>query len=163
MTQVRSGAGAAERGLTPPSSGQTQGRFAPLGLPLMSNVRQHLVHSHAMVIGGTGMLRRASIAIAESAQVFTAVARRSESLNSLAQALGSPKKIAMYYLALDWNRPTEFLAALSRHVEQVGPPSFVLAWLHDINLGPRVACAAPWLPTGCCSDRDLRRRQLAPR
>jgi hypothetical protein len=86
------------------------------------------------------MLRRASIAIAKSAQVFTAVARRSESLSALAQALGSPQKVA-YYLALDWNQPTEFLAALSRHVEQVGPPSFVLAWLHDINLGPHVARA----------------------
>jgi hypothetical protein len=94
-----------------------------------------------MVIGGTGMLRRASIAIAKSAQMFTAVAKRSESLNSLAQELGVPRNAASYYLALDWNQPTEFLAALSRHVEQVGPPSFVLAWLHDVNLGPHVAHA----------------------
>jgi len=29
------------RGLTPPSSGRSKGRYAPFGPPLMSNVRRH--------------------------------------------------------------------------------------------------------------------------
>src|SRR5580765_7649060 len=32
-------------GLTPPSSGRTEGRFAPFGLPLMSNVRRAVSRS----------------------------------------------------------------------------------------------------------------------
>jgi hypothetical protein len=101
------------------------------------------------VIGGTGMLRRASVAIAKSVQVFTAVAHRAESLDSLAQELGVPRKAASYYLALDWNQPADFLSALSRHVEQVGPPSLVLAWLHDVNLGPLVARAVTTKGSRC--------------
>ena len=115
----------------------------------MSNVSQHLVRSHALVIGGTGMLWHASMAIAKSAEVFTAVARSPESLGSFAQALGQSRGTARHYLSLNWDQPTQFLSALSSHVQRVGPPSFVLAWLHDIKLGPSVAHAVSGKSSHC--------------
>jgi len=115
----------------------------------MSNVRPHLVRPHALVIGGTGMLLHASMAIANSSEVFTAVAKSSESLGSLAQALGQSRGAARHYLRLNWDQPTEFLSALSSHVERVGQPSLVLAWLHDMELGPPVAHAVSGKGSRC--------------
>lgn len=94
---------------------------------------------HALVIGGTGMLQRATVAIAERSRKLTAVARTAASLAALARLLadrGSDR-----YEALDWNQADEFVFNLQRLVNEVGPPALVLAWLHDMNLGPRVAAA----------------------
>ena len=95
------------------------------------------------------MLLHASIAIARTSAVFTAVAKTSDSLDSLEQALGHSPAAARHYLRLDWDQPSEFLSALSSHVERVGPPSFVLAWLHDMTLGPPLARAVSGKGTGC--------------
>lgn len=83
------------------------------------------------------MLRRATVAIGARSRRLTAVARTAASLASLASLL--PDRESDRYQTLDWNQPEKFVLALQRLVDEVGPPQFVLAWLHDLNLGPRVA------------------------
>lgn len=94
---------------------------------------------HALVIGGTGMLRRATVAIAQRSRKLTAIARTEASLDALASLLSDRDDDR--YKTLDWNEPEQFLWDLQLLVEEVGPPTLVLAWLHDVNLGPRVAVA----------------------
>jgi hypothetical protein len=95
----------------------------------------------ALVIGGTGMLRRASLAIARKSSTFTAVARTRTSLDALARDVGNPNERQQFYIDLDWDDQDKFLAALARHVSQHGHPSLVVAWLHNASLGPRLANA----------------------
>ena len=85
------------------------------------------------------MLAPASIAIARDSKVFTAVARTFASLKTLASAIGETPGQRRFYLPLDWNGPDQFVDGLSSHLYQLEPPSLVIAWLHDPNLGPRIA------------------------
>ena len=102
---------------------------------------------HALVIGGTGMLCRAAVAIGARSRRLTAVARTAASLASLASLL--PDRESDRYQTLDWNQPEKFVLALQRLLDEVGPPQFVLAWLHDLNLGPRVALTVSAPETRC--------------
>jgi hypothetical protein len=97
--------------------------------------------SGALVIGGTGMLRKASVAIARKFSAFTAVAGTRASLHALAQDIGDLNAHQQYYLDLDWDDQDKFLAALSRHLSKCDPPSLVVAWVHNPSLGPRIANA----------------------
>jgi NADPH:quinone reductase-like Zn-dependent oxidoreductase len=95
--------------------------------------------NHALVIGGTGMLQQATIALARRSRRLTAVARTAASLAALARLIGD--RGSDRYEALNWNQADEFVLDLQKLVDEVGPPSFVLAWLHDMSLGARVAAA----------------------
>lgn len=102
---------------------------------------------HALVIGGTGMLRRATVAIAERSKRLTAVARTAASLAVLARLLEDRDDDR--YETLDWDQPEQFVLDLQRLVYQTGHPTLVLAWLHDMDLGPRVAEAISSPRTPC--------------
>jgi len=95
------------------------------------------------------MLRRASVAIARESLAFTAVARTSDSLEALAREVGNFSKPRQSFLALNWDQQDQFVFELSRHFMQAPPPSLVLAWLHNIWLGPRIASAIPALGSTC--------------
>ena len=86
------------------------------------------------------MLRQASVEIAKGSALFTAVARTSESLRALAHAIGDEPGREQSYVTLDWDQPDPFLHGLSQ-LARLDPPSLVVAWLHDMKLGPRVAHA----------------------
>jgi hypothetical protein len=107
------------------------------------------VQSHSVVIGGTGMLARASITIARGSKLFTAVARTVASLEALASAIGETPRQRRFYLPLDWNQPDRFVGEISRHLHQFEPPSLVVAWLHDSKLGPRIASAVSKYGSHC--------------
>ena len=94
---------------------------------------------HALIIGGTGMLCRATVAIAKRSRQLTAVARTHASLNILASLLSD--RTSDSYHSADWDQPEQFVSRLQRLTHEIGYPTFVLAWLHDINLGPRIAMA----------------------
>jgi len=97
---------------------------------------------HALVIGGTGMLLRATVAIAEHSRKHTGVARTPASLEALASRLSDRQNdLQQRYAALDWNQPERFVLELDRLVKEDGYPTLVLAWLHDMNLVPHVAAA----------------------
>lgn len=86
------------------------------------------------------MLKEASIALAQRCVTLTSVARTERSLRALDQAIADAS-VVHHMLALDWTRPAEFLSCLVQHVDRIGRPSLVLAWLHHDNLGPDVARA----------------------
>jgi hypothetical protein len=102
---------------------------------------------HALVIGGTGMLRRATVDIAERSRKLTAVARTAASLATLAKLVSARK--GDRYETVDWNQPEQFVWDLHRLVKEAGVPTLVLAWLHDMNLGPRVAAVVA-TPNATC-------------
>ena len=106
------------------------------------------MHSHILIVGGTGMLKEAAIALASSAPVISSVARSKRSLDSLHSDLEEFKG-AHYQLQLDWNQQKDFLNSLSAHIQRVGIPSLVVAWLHDDSLGFEIArlCGSA---TGLC-------------
>lgn len=95
-------------------------------------------YGHALVIGGTGMLAGASRALAERCDVLTSVARTERSLRALDETIAASGCIH-HTLALDWSSPDVFLTALAGHLDQVGAPSLVVAWLHQDRLGPEIA------------------------
>jgi hypothetical protein len=93
---------------------------------------------HTLIIGGTGMLRQASIALAARSQRLTSVARTQRSLAALDAVLpaGSGQHDV---LPLDWSAPDNFLDEIERHLAQTGPPDLVLAWIHQDHLALRLA------------------------
>ena len=80
---------------------------------------------------------RGTVAIAERSRRLTAVARTTASLGASARLLAD--RDGDRYETLDWDQPEQFVLGLQRLVNQVGHSTLVLAWLHDMNLGPRVA------------------------
>jgi hypothetical protein len=97
-----------------------------------------MIERHTLIIGGTGMLRQASIHLASRSQRLTSVARTRRSLAALDAALpaGSGRHDM---LALDWSAPDNFLDEIERHLTQTGPPDLVLAWIHQDHLALRLA------------------------
>jgi hypothetical protein len=91
-----------------------------------------------LVIGGTGMLERASLELASQSSHFTMVASTRISLEgfeSLARSKGSPVRS----IRADWNDREQFLGVLEDQPNREGTPDLVVAWLHEIDLGPVLA------------------------
>ncbi|MGH6611625.1 MAG: hypothetical protein ACRECQ_15370, partial [Burkholderiaceae bacterium] len=61
------------------------------------------------------------------------------SLDALASLLADRQSDR--YETLDWNQPEAFVTDLQRLVSELGHPAIVLAWLHDMTLGPHIAAA----------------------
>lgn len=93
-------------------------------------------YPNALVIGATGMLRQAAITIAKQSNRFTAVARTLASLKDLDRDLQPGER---WLLPLNWDQPELFLSSLEQHVQAIGRPTLVVAWLHDEPLGARIA------------------------
>jgi len=89
---------------------------------------------HALVVGGTGMLREATLALARRWATVSVVARRADRMP------GRPPSINP--LPLDY-RDTEALAgALRRAMEQHGPIRLAVCWIHSTAPGALPAVAA---------------------
>ena len=100
------------------------------------------LYGHVLVVGGTGMLASATRALAGRAEVLTAVARTTRSQRALADNVADAGCV-LHEVALDWSDPDAFVSGLNQHIERTGPPSVVLAWLHDDHLASRIAqCVA---------------------
>lgn len=84
------------------------------------------------------MLKEASVALASRTSTLSSVARSKRSLSSLDAAL-STFTGTHHQLQLDWSQPREFTDSIAAHINRVGPPSLVLAWLHDDDIGREVA------------------------
>lgn len=98
---------------------------------------------HTWIIGGTGMLAGAVPALSARAADLTLVARTRRSLDRLAGDVEAGEteagKRRVHLLPVDWDDRAEFLAALHQHAERHGAPTAVVAWLHDLDLGPEIA------------------------
>jgi hypothetical protein len=91
-----------------------------------------------MVVGGTGMLRAASVELAARSKRLTSVARTQRSLSDLNAALVDTA-CEHHMLSLDWDEADHFLAEIKRHLAETEPPELVVAWLHDDELALRLA------------------------
>lgn len=96
------------------------------------------MYEHIFVVGGTGMLKQASIQLAHTCKVMTSVASTKESLKSLSVSLEAAT-CTHHTLQLDWLYKQAFLDAIESHVKNVGAPDLTLAWLHDDSMGPELA------------------------
>ena len=92
-----------------------------------------MIHDHIMVIGGTGMLKNASIVLAGRCEHLTSVARTSRSLAALNKEIHK-KGIRHSLLQLDWNS-SDFLDELVSYINRKTCPALVVAWLHRDSLG----------------------------
>lgn len=80
---------------------------------------------HALIVGGTGMLRQASAFVAARARRVTLVARGAV---RAAAELGLGHDSA---LPLDWRHSDAFGSALRQRSAALGPIDLALLWLHD--------------------------------
>ncbi len=104
-------------------------------------------YRHTLIVGGTGMLRAASIALASHSRRLTAVARTERSLKAL--NLEPSPGGTHHLLALDWCEPDGFLNAVRTHLARTDPPDLVVAWIHDDNLAIRFAESLDESAPGC--------------
>lgn len=84
------------------------------------------------------MLKQASVTLATSTHILTSVARTKTSLEAMGAALAGFNG-THHRLQLDWDHRHDFLDSLSAHIQRIGTPSLVIAWLHNDLLGPEVA------------------------
>ena len=85
---------------------------------------------HALVIGGTGMLRWACTTLAGRGADVTVVARDPGRLHTLAtEAAGMPGRIAP--LACDYSDPQRLESALEATLRERGRPDPTIAWMRE--------------------------------
>ncbi len=85
--------------------------------------------AHILIIGGTGMLSRASQYFAQYANVMTVIARTPESLGRLRLLLeGSTAKL--HLVAQDYNDKQGFSCTIDEAVRLFGVPEKALVWMH---------------------------------
>lgn len=93
---------------------------------------------HLLIIGGTGMLAEASILLASRYETLTLVARSRASLLRIDRNLDS-EKCDRHLLNLDWSQRSTFIESISQHIQSVGIPNRVLAWVHEDRLAAELA------------------------
>lgn len=84
---------------------------------------------HALVVGGTGMLRGVSLHLAETGYTVSVVARSRARLDSLAAASTAPG--AINPLPLDYRQSERLVEALRSAMEQHGPVELAVCWIHS--------------------------------
>ncbi len=88
------------------------------------------IRPHALVVGGTGMLWGASLALAQRGYTVSVVARRQRRLEALVQAaVGLPGSI--HPIPVDYQDTEALIAALAAAQERFGPVELALIWIHS--------------------------------
>jgi hypothetical protein len=93
---------------------------------------------HTLVVGGTGMLAQAAMHLAARARHLTMVARTEQSLQRFGMGLAE-RGLQATLVAVDYQNPSAFLAAIDRAIARHGVPGVVLGWFH--NSAPALALA----------------------
>ena len=94
---------------------------------------------HTLIVGGTGMLAGASVALAARTEHVTSVARTRRSLAALDAVIADSGCGCVHHtLSLDWHAPERFLGEIERHVTATALPDLVVAWIHDDELALRL-------------------------
>lgn len=84
--------------------------------------------SHALVVGGTGMLFGLSVELARRFRALTVVARRASRLAALGDAIGAMGTLNP--VALDWHDDQALAAALRAAQDAHGPIDLAVCWIH---------------------------------
>jgi hypothetical protein len=82
--------------------------------------------THALVIGGTGMLRGASLELARSFQTVSVVARSESDLLKM-----HAENSRIFPLCLDYTQSGKLLDAINNSVALNGAITLVICWVHD--------------------------------
>ena len=109
-------AGPPRRGLAPegdPSRGETDGAAAQ--------------PEHALVVGGTGMLRAVAMELGRRGHATTVIARGRDELSRMADESDG----RVHPLPLDYGDHDGLVAGLRAAVASRGPFALVVAWIHD--------------------------------
>lgn len=85
---------------------------------------------HALVVGGTGMLRGLTLALAEEGYTVSVIARTAARLDSLAAAAKDAPGL-INPLSLDYRDGTRLQEALRRAAGQFGPIVLAVCWIHS--------------------------------
>lgn len=96
------------------------------------------MYDHVFIVGGTGMLRQASRALAARCQTLTSVARTGASLQTLHDDIAH-LGLTHHRLALGWRDSATFVRSLATHINRVGYPSLAVVWVHQDSLGSAIA------------------------
>lgn len=83
---------------------------------------------HALVVGGTGMLRQVSLELARRGFTTSVIARSREPLDDMARESGG----RIDPIALDYRHTDGLVRALDRSVTAHGPIVLVVAWIHAV-------------------------------
>ncbi|WDL94117.1 short-chain dehydrogenase [Bacillus sp. HNR-4] len=84
---------------------------------------------HALVIGGTGMLKRVSIWLCEQEFQVSIIGRDEVKLENVKRESAIPENIT--YLPLDYHNDDDVKVAIKSAIEQNGPITLVVAWIHS--------------------------------
>lgn len=95
---------------------------------------------HALVVGGTGMLAGASLALAGQGYQVSVVARRVGRIRQLARAAGVPAG-CLNPLALDYHDVKALSAGLCQAAASAGPFVLVVSWIHGSAVEAPLAVA----------------------
>jgi len=82
---------------------------------------------HALVVGGTGMLRGVVLHLAAAGWVVSVIARNADELAELAQAAAAPGRVEP--LPLDYSDDAALNAGVAGAIERHGPLTLVVAWV----------------------------------
>lgn len=85
---------------------------------------------HALVVGGTGMLRGLTLALAGRGLVVSVIARNRDRLHALAAAADSLTG-AINPIPLDYRDGEELRSALRRALAAYGPVGLAVCWIHS--------------------------------
>ena len=95
---------------------------------------------HALVVGGTGMLRGASLGLAARGYTVSVVARRQSRLDALVQEAAGLKG-TIHPIALDYRDTGALKAALVKARTRFGPIELAVVWIHSIAPAAPLAVA----------------------
>ncbi|MBS9803842.1 short-chain dehydrogenase [Bacillus cereus] len=84
---------------------------------------------HALVIGGTGMLKKVSIWLCEQGYHVSIIGRDEMKLENVKRASAAPENITS--LSLDYHNDDDVKLAIKSTVEKNGPITLVVAWIHS--------------------------------
>ncbi|MED3396381.1 short-chain dehydrogenase [Bacillus wiedmannii] len=84
---------------------------------------------HALVIGGTGMLKRVSMWLCEQGYHVSIIGRDEVKLENVKRASSAPENITS--LSADYHNDDDVNLAIKSTVEQNGPIILVVAWIHS--------------------------------
>lgn len=83
---------------------------------------------HALVIGGTGMLKRVSMWLCEQGVHVSIIGRDEVKLERVKRESAVPESITC--LSLDYHNEDDVKLAIKSTIERNGPITVVVAWIH---------------------------------
>jgi len=84
---------------------------------------------HALVIGGTGMLKRVSVWLCEQGFHVSIIGRDEVKLENVKRESATPENITC--LPLDYHNDSDVKLAIKGTIERDGPITLVVAWVHS--------------------------------